>query len=193
MNMIKKSSIGIFLVFFLYGLYPTQGYSAESWPVNHCANVDSWLKFSEMDLCFDKSQIVHLDYLDLSAPSLAMIFYDHNHKKLDVVLSRLDDDKVTGGLHARLGVGVQDVFKILAGDYRTNKNKEKMVRKVMDVGDDTFVRRYTNGALDAYTLIRPKDSDSSIYIFHKNRSGAIEVSGNMNESDARYILSEIHW
>lgn len=193
MNTIKTYILSIFLLLVSFVLYPTLGYAAQNWPADHCTSAKAWLKFSEMNLCLKKSQVIRLDYLNLSMPSLAMRFYDRGKEELNIVLSRLDDEKITGGLHTRLGIGVQDVFKILTGDERADKDKIAIIRRVMDAGDGTTVRWYTDGDVDAYTLIRPREANSSIYIFHKNRSGAIEISGNLSESDAMNLLSEISW
>lgn len=174
-------------------LNPVASPASNDWPVNQCAAQDYWLEFAELDLCLEKSKVISLNYLNLSEPSAVIRFQIGGKNTIEFGMSRLDDDQITGGLHHHLGRTPQQLFEQLSGKPEAEKSRVDLIRKVLDVDNGTVVRHYRRATLDAYALVRPITSDSSVYLFDSKRNGGIEISGRLSGHDIEYILSRIRW
>jgi hypothetical protein len=186
-----KRSILALAISFAATLFGMSSAVASSWPDRNCMKADYWLEFSELRLCVERERIIHLNHLNLSSPSLSILM-EFDGKHVEVGFSRLDDRKVTGGLHEHLQVTPKQLFVLLM-ESGGNDDRIGLIRRVMDVDENTQLTSYADNGLNAFVIVKDDGGYSSIYLIHEGRDGAILLAGMFDEHDAEYLLSRISW
>ncbi|OOG26425.1 hypothetical protein B1C78_05000 [Thioalkalivibrio denitrificans] len=163
---------------------------AESWPPTSCSDDDYWMFFAELALCVSKADVLRVEHLNLSDPSIS-ITMRVNERALEVGLLWFEKSAAVAGIHDYLDVAPEEVFSVLTGELP--HEHRNVVEEILYVNDKTRITVYEGKGIIAYALIRPVAEHSSIYVFRPEQEGVIKVTGPLESEDVEILLSFIRW
>lgn len=172
-------SISIFCLFFI-----TSCSLASSWPQSTCNNEKSWIEFSELQLCLDKGDVNSLNIMNSSTPSVSI-----NYKGIEFIFIKQAPDDVTGGLHKKYNLTLDQYFSALIN--KSNVRDLTVAYKVHELESSNQITKFYNNQWSAYLLISNTRSFDEIFIINKKDERVFQIGGEFNQSNALELLSKI--
>jgi len=171
----------------------SSGESAQAqWPSSSCTSSSSWFIFAGTTFCIEKTNLASMNVLNTDTPSVSLRA-NMNGKEVELALLRLDDQKVTGGLHTHFGLAAREVLEMLVqpGIQNLSPDRGDLVKDVFDVDETTHINRFVKKSIHAYALTGQTGGRSTIYVFYPDRPGALMMTGEFDRAMAEKMISMI--
>ena len=172
-------SVSIICLFFI-----TSCSLANSWPKSTCGNEKSWLEFSELQLCIDKDNVDSLNIMNSATPSVSI-----NYKGNEYIFIKQVPDDVTGGLHKKYNLTLDQYFSALIN--KGNGQDFTVAYQIHELESSNQITKFYANQWSAYLLISNTRSFDEIFIINKQDERVFQIGGEFNQANALELLSKI--
>jgi hypothetical protein len=172
-------SLSIIFLFFI-----TSCSTASTWPESTCDNQKPWLEFSELYLCIDKNNVNSLNIMNTATPSVSI-----NYKGNEYIFIKQVPDDVTGGLHTKYKLTLDQYFSALIN--KGNDQDFAVAYKVHELESSSEITKFFGNHWSAYLLISNTRSFDEIFIINKQDERVFQIGGEFNQANALELLSKI--
>ena len=172
-------SISIIFLFFI-----TSCSIASTWPELTCDNQTSWLEIRKLRLCIDKNNVNSLNIMNSSTPSVSI-----NYKGNEYIFIKQVPDDVTGGLHKKFKLTLDQYFSALIN--RGNDQDFAVAYKVHELESSDQITKFYKNNWSAYLLISNTRSFDEIFIINKQDERVFQIGGEFNQANALELLTKI--
>lgn len=146
-----------------------------------------------MDFCIAKSEIEHLNHLNLSSPSMQITFNSSETVLPELLVNALEATKATGGLHTQIDLTVKGFFLDGFSEAIDGQKNLELFRSVMTIDDDTVLHHFSNSDSDAFVILRAPNLWDDVYMLSDEREVIIQLAGELDISKVEWLLARLRW
>ena len=174
-------------------------YLNEDWPTLAECKECMTFQTGDMKLLIDKDKIISINVLNLSSPSINLLFTNENNgNTYDIGVLVLDEKKTTGGLREhgyfkRLSVESLEQFFIALGEPNPDKEALALSRDIMGINNASAYVRIKGKDASAYWIKSNDINNQKMFIVSNKSSHTYLIAGNLDKNIVSEFLSKINF